>query len=330
MRDLVPLVGTFDAERAKLVRLFDRNMRSSGFKPGEKKKMKHLICELAGELAGRDVEDMKEIFDRYSEESFDEMEAESNQQEMADMKEMFEMIYGIRFDDEADISTPEKMQAYVGQKMDEREAAVAEQQRTRGEKKKQGPKSAKQSAAEEKRAAKQRKAAEEEQKASKSVREVYLDLVKTFHPDMEQDETEKVRKTEIMQRVTAAYEANDLLVLLSLQLEFERISTSDLDALADDRVRLFNSTLQRQLFELQTHLDDCLGALSMIINSANPFAVATVQQAEWVLKDNIKTIKSAIKDLKSDMRQFEDPAILRAWLKDYRIPKSTDYDYGFF
>ena len=147
---------------------------------------------------------------------------------------------------------------------------------------------------------------------------------------MEQDETEKVRKTEIMQRVTAAYEANDLLVLLSLQLEFERISTSDLDALADDRVRLFNSTLQRQLFELQTHLDDCLGALSMIINSANPFAVATVQQAEWVLKDNIKTIKSAIKDLKSDMRQFEDPAILRAWLKDYRIPKSTDYDYGFF
>jgi hypothetical protein len=329
LKELLPLSNEYDFQRANLVRLFDRNMRSSGFKSDEKKKMKHLICELAGELAGKDVEEMKVIFDRYSKEAFDEMEAESSKQIIADMKDMFEELYGIRFDDEADISTPEKMREYVGQKMKEREVAETERQRIRNEKKKQGPKSAKQAAAEAKRAAKQLKIEEEQKKVSKSVREVYLDLVKTFHPDKELDETEQKRKTEIMQRVTAAYEANDLLALLSLQLEFERISTADLNALADERIRLFNSTLQRQLFELQQHLNECLGALSMLVNSNSIFGVSSVLQAEWALKDHIKMLKSAIKDIKKDINQLDDPAVLRAWLKDYRIPRSTVYDNGY-
>src|SRR5919199_1222659 len=41
---------------------------------------------------------------------------------------------------------------------------------------------------------------------TKAVRTLYVDLVKAFHPDREQDEDEKIRKTAIMQRVTEAYE----------------------------------------------------------------------------------------------------------------------------
>ncbi len=44
-----------------------------------------------------------------------------------------------------------------------------------------------------------------------------------LHPDREPDEAERVRKTELMQRVNEAYSKKDLLQLVALQLEIEQI-----------------------------------------------------------------------------------------------------------
>ena len=83
------------------------------------------------------------------------------------------------------------------------------------------------------------------EKMLKSLRRCfYLDLVKTFHPDRELDEAEKIRKTAIMQRVTDAYEKNDLLVLLELQLEFERIDAQSLNSIAQSPTLLTTANAQ--------------------------------------------------------------------------------------
>ena len=61
------------------------------------------------------------------------------------------------------------------------------------------------------------------QDASRSLRAVYRQLASALHPDREQDERERQRKTRLMQRVNVAYGKQDLLQLLTLQLEIEQI-----------------------------------------------------------------------------------------------------------
>ena len=60
-----------------------------------------------------------------------------------------------------------------------------------------------------------------------------------------------MRKTALMQRVNQAYQTNDLLSLLQLQLEIEQIDQNALDGIAGDRLRHYNKVLTEQLQELQ-------------------------------------------------------------------------------
>jgi len=97
----------------------------------------------------------------------------------------------------------------------------------------------------------QAQARAEEAHASQSIREVYRKLVSALHPDREPDAAERLRKTGLMQRVNQAYDKDDLLSLLQLQLEIEQINTKALGSLADDRLRHYNKVLSDQLGELQ-------------------------------------------------------------------------------
>jgi hypothetical protein len=78
--------------------------------------------------------------------------------------------------------------------------------------------------------------------------------VKALHPDREPDPAEKARKTELLQRVTAAYERNELLTLLRLQLELERLDPAHLENLADTQLAPYNRLLREQVQELEQTL----------------------------------------------------------------------------
>lgn len=316
--EMKPLVEKHQTHRADTVRLLDRMFRTHKFSKTEARKLRHLITEMSFELADAGFDDLKEIFNFHSpDQDFDTANAETEAENLAMMKAMASSMYDIEFEEDADIDTPEKLQAYLAEKMAEREAAEAERQERQAKSRRpEKPKTAQQLKAEAKRAAQEEKRKQEEKKISQSVREVYMDLVKAFHPDREPDEAEKVRKTAILQRVTAAYEANDLHALLLLQLELERIDGNHLDGLADDKLRYFNKSLISQLAELTEELWAMERELAQLANLSH-YGHFNPLQVEWEFEKNLKAIKKEIKRIKQDLELLRDPLVLKDWLRGY-------------
>ena len=57
-----------------------------------------------------------------------------------------------------------------------------------------------------------------------------------------------------MQRVNQAYDANDLLTLLGLQLEIEQIDAAHLSSISAERLAHYNQILSEQLTQLEAEL----------------------------------------------------------------------------
>ncbi|GAB3890970.1 hypothetical protein [Spirosoma agri] len=307
--DYEPLLREYNQLRANLVRVFDRAYERPDATKSEKKKLTDLIIDLAYDLISEHgMNELKPIFDKYDKDGFDAIDAESDQQVSDVMKEVVSSMYGIEIDEHADVSTQEKFMAYLDEQM---QARQANEQQERDEKRAKKPKSAKQQAREAKKQL-------DERNITKAVRTLYMDLVKAFHPDREPDEAEKVRKTEIMQRVTEAYEKSDLLALLRLQLEFDRIDQQHLESLADIQLKYYNKILKQQvdelsdeLFTLQTQLASMLG---------KPFGlVSSPVGLELSFNNDIRALKRSIKDAKRDVKDLSDPSILKGWLKSYKV-----------
>ncbi len=80
----------------------------------------------------------------------------------------------------------------------------------------------------------------EEESEIKSLRELYLALVKEFHPDKTSDEDEKLQRTAIMQRITEAYEQKNILELLRLQVEFLKIDPQAISNTPEEKLQKYN------------------------------------------------------------------------------------------
>lgn len=308
---LLPLQQKFVERRAAMVRLFDKACRTGSFKSQERKKLGHLIQMMAFELILEEgMDDLKEIYNRYSKTSFEDEIAAADQQDADDIRELMEQMFGLNIEEKDEMATPEQRQAFFEKRMAEEMAAQEEHWRRQEERQANRPKTARQLEKEEQRA-------EEEKKISKSVREVYLELVKAFHPDLEQDEGEKQRKTEVMQRVTQAYEHNDLLTLLQLQLEFEQIDQDHLESLAEDRLRHFIKILRRQVAELDEALYEAQHQLPQL--PQQPMRIVPPLYLEELFERDLKRVKSELRRLEKDLQLLADPGYLKIWLKDYEV-----------
>lgn len=105
--------------------------------------------------------------------------------------------------------------------------------------------------------------------ANQSMKTVYLKIAAIIHPDREQDEQKKQEKTELLQQVNQAYEKNDLLTLLSLQMELGQ--QQDV-TVAENHLKAYNLILEEQLEKLNSDIDDIIysfdwnGHISMFSN----------------------------------------------------------------
>ena len=149
--DLMPVRQQYFEQRAQLVHRFDRAYESSFFKKPEKKKLAYLIQEIAFEVIDEGgIEELKPIYDKYSEEGgYDAINEEANQEVAERMKNLFSM-FGIDLGEDVDLSNPEKMQEKLHQKMAEQQAIFEEQERENEERRAKRPKTQKQIEREEK------------------------------------------------------------------------------------------------------------------------------------------------------------------------------------
>jgi len=173
--------------------------------------------------------------------------------------------------------------------------------------------------------AKQARQILQKQKTTKSVRKVYMDLVKAFHPDLETDEAEKLRKTEIMQRVTQTYQENNLLELLKLQIEFERIDQDHLENMGKEQLTYYNLVLKEQVEELEKEKEELQQQISYLCG-LKPEHVNSMTTVVVKFNTNINEVKAEIKEIKYTLKKWKEPSLLKTFLKTYQIPNMTVFD----
>jgi hypothetical protein len=308
-----PLEDALSNHKSEWVQLLDQFYDMPLFKKTDKLKMKHLICELSENLIAEfNKDDLKALFNKYSDDDYDTINQQTESAVGDLMKSIAEGMFNVDLGDDVDISSPEKFQAYLQEKLREQaDEQSAEPVKQRKKTKKQLEKEARQ--------------LEEDELASKSVREVYRKLVAALHPDREPDEEERKRKTELMQRVNTAYGKKDLLLLLALQLEIEQIDPAHLNHIADSRLKHFNKILKEQLSELDQETGQIEGMFKVDLNL--PFYVLlTPKQLMQRLTKDIQELQRDIVAIQNELETFHNPASLKTWLKSYKIPKNTAHD----
>ena len=319
--ELVPVQQQFLERRVEMVRFFDEALAAHKLTKGEVKKLTDLLVSMSGVLIDKGFEELIPIFEKYSKEDFAQADAEADLQASEMMKALFSQQFGIEFDPAVDVSTQAKFEAYVAQQMalkqERQQAAAAAQQEARA----QRPKTPRQQAAEARREAAEAKKRAEEKHATKSVRALYLDLVKALHPDREPDEAERLRKTELLKKVTVAYENNELLTLLRLQLQLNRLDQAQLENLAEDQLKHFVKLLREQARELEDAYYDEQMDYAQSSGDESSYFLPTVHSMVNQLKWQIQDTKKLIQKITSDLEAFRaDPAALKEFLKKYKVP----------
>ncbi|MDP5008369.1 MAG: molecular chaperone DnaJ [Glaciimonas sp.] len=232
-----PLWQSFDEQRVKMLCRLDVIYFDTALDKQDKAKLQHIIADLAAAIVRPDSDkEVKRIYNGYTDSDFDAVSGEG----VEVVKRLFEEKFGVDLGEAFDRSSPKKMMAKLHAMMQEKiqgEASLAEENaQIKDAKKAMRNKS-------ENALAKEAKQHESKQKISQSIREIFRKLASALHPDKEQDDTERKRKTALMQRVNIAYGNNDLLTLLELQLECEQIDAAMLGALSEDRLKCSNRDL---------------------------------------------------------------------------------------
>ncbi|MCE7040922.1 hypothetical protein [Dyadobacter sp. CY312] len=300
--DLNPLVMEYQTFRVELVQVMDRTYEADLFRKAYLTKLSYLICENAFDLiANYGFDELKPVYNKYSETDIETALLLANQKT--------EKITDPAFLLEEEIQPEKEFPENFHELPEEDQQRLKEERRA--EKVQAKIQQAKQNL--------------EKQKTTKSVRTVYMDLVKAFHPDRETDENEKLRKTEIMQRVTLAYQENNLLGLLKLQIEFDRIDQDHLENLTKNQLNYYNKVLKQQVEELEIQKEMVQKEISSLCGI--PFQHANSYTSSIVkFNTNVNEAKAEVKNIKQILKQWKIPSVFKAYLKTYQIPNEPDLD----
>ena len=315
--ELVPLIADTMNLQIKLVHFLDHASTQKGLTKHERQKISEVITGLAGELAAaRDDADLKALYNKHSRSDFD-VEAAADLQ---GMKTMLEYELGFELGDDLGLSSPEEILARARILIEE-QAAQEDANRLAWEAARQAKrtKSTKQLAKEAQQQA-------EAQALRQSIREIYRKLASVLHPDRETDPQERERKTALMQRVNQAYDKNNLLQLLELQLELEHIDQATIANISEDRLKHYNKILREQVLDLEMEIrrvEDRFRAQFGI----DPFARISLNSIMNNLAVEIVNIESTIRQLQKDLREFDDTKKFKAWLRALWRPARHPDDF---
>jgi hypothetical protein len=91
----------------------------------------------------------------------------------------------------------------------------------------------------------------DQQQFESNAKTIYRQLARTHHPDLERDPEKQAARTAQMQRITEAYEADDLYTLLQLLAE-----SGPADAEADDVLARYTRALLQQQTQLKQQMNE--------------------------------------------------------------------------
>lgn len=146
--------------------------------------------------------------------------------------------------------------------------------------------------------------AEAQREASLSVREIYRKLASALHPDREADAAERERKTGLLQRANRAYERNDLLELLTLQIETEQIDLAALSNAPEERLRRYNQVLLDQATALDSQIGELTGAFRVEFNLT--MRDVTPQRVDQAFDEHLRDMHVLLANRERDLERLGD------------------------
>lgn len=301
--ELLPRETRLAEVQAGLARALHAAHGQKGVTAAERRKLSLLIVELAASvLEARDDAEMKALYNQHGSTDYD-AEAEAAD---ADLKAMLEGIFGVELGDDVDMRSPEAVAA--GEDVDD--TPFSEPPRRP---------SARQQAREARLAA-------DEKAMSQTVRDVYRKLASALHPDREPDPAERQRKTALMQRVNEAYQANNLLRLLELQIEIEQIDSAHLAGLAPERLKRYQQILRAQLQDLEVEINGIEYDLRQQLNLRGRITPKALLQH---VDADVAALDGEIRRLDGELALSADLKALKAWLKSIRPARRQEAWGGF-
>ncbi|KOR39607.1 molecular chaperone DnaJ [Xanthomonas oryzae] len=233
--EVLPLFEQQRALEIEQIHALDSVYASVKLSKTDRRRLSDEICELAGPLIEAGHAELKPLYERHSEIGYDEEIAESDEM----MKHVIGQLYGLDSDEVAAADSPEELFERANARLEQAQADHARAQ------------------AEQQHSATRRRSAKKAAAVSTEpppLRELYRKLASSLHPDRATDADDHSARTELMQRLNAAYKTNDLLGLLELQAEIGLLDAKGVDAINPVRLQEYNRELSRQCKELKDQL----------------------------------------------------------------------------
>ncbi|MCU0393289.1 MAG: hypothetical protein MUE81_19430 [Thermoflexibacter sp.] len=308
--EIMPLYEQVRVKQRKYIVILDAAYESGNFKKKEAETlMEHILelCEhvmIKQEFTEEEIteedQQIQQIKEKYEALLFTEEERELMENTT---KEMMSNLFGIDLD-ELRKNPDDYLEKKAKQHKQEEEQREASFRKTQANKKKT-----------KKQIQEEQKLEEEKKMLSKDIRTIYTTLAKELHPDLEQNEQERQRKTEMMKRVTAAYESNDLFELLRLQIEYN-IEHERIDSLVEAQIKRYNQLLQEQITALTNQRLELIGWDTPMANIYSKYCKSTLQGTDKVFKQEKAELKLIIDSLQDSINTHTDYKVLKTFLKD--------------
>ncbi len=323
--ELVPIRTEIAETQAAIIVLLDAAIHHKSITKTEKQKIKGFISEHAFVLIDRyKHEHLIEIFNRYSEDTYQEIQSDVASQGKTMMEQMFKQmgvdvdLNGINFNDidEAMQQVTEKFAENIGDAK-EKIAQEAEEEELRKAKRKKNAQQVMQEKMQE----------QQKEAMNKTLKELYTQLVKEFHPDRELDVEKKAWKTEIMKQIISAYESKDFFALLKLQLQFEQRDAKSFEDLPDEKLKHFIKILDEQIEDFKMQLEMMQNPMMMPRDLED---ISEFLQQPKKIEQNFKMRKSELnmmlKDAKKQVRDFADIKAIKNFIKFYQDEDDMNFD----
>ena len=316
---VAPLEAALMVERRAWLNELDTAAGQTGWTRSERETLSEIILDLAAMLIEitpdeDEIPALKAVFNKHAEVDFDSEE----QQGLQAMKGLFEAMSGLDLGDD-DVASEDELMQRAEEQMRAREGR-AEQGAEHGAAMHGG--AARNSSARRPSKA-QLKRDEEARQVTQTVREVFRKLASELHPDRATDDADRSARTAMMQRVNRAYEANNLLALLELQLEIEQVDRDHIANAPAQRIRHFNKLLAEQLQELEQELVDtelrfCAQYFVFDDRRIDPAKLTRV------LDDDVRDLRMAQSTLARDRKMLLNRPSAKRWLRQRRQEMRDD------
>jgi hypothetical protein len=314
--ELQPLQAQVHAARRALLQLLDQLLTGEAAGPAllkaQRRKLQAVLPSLARLLLedGPDA-DIEALFDKYSGVSH----ADLRQAELVGAASVFGELLGDGLMQGHQAQSLDEMMRHAAQRLaDQTQAEQQSAQQARDARQAQAQTQARsQASAKASRAdAAQQQKEDAALQASQSVREIFRKLASALHPDREPDPALRQRKTQLMQQANQAYAQNDLLTLLTMQLDLEQIDAQHLAGLPDARLLHYNQVLREQLAALQQAVADQSQPFQMMLAMPSWQRLSGPAAVELALTQDITALQRCLADIEHDSAQLRDPSTRKA------------------